>query len=132
MNHKFPLQKHTFGSSKAAEALADIVSEYGSKRLSARVSKFLTEHNAMLRQVYNIPDVHVRLALINMIGDKIKTSRMINWPERVVTYTKNVAQAQVKRYRESDEAIVADNIARINRARSARKLIHQNGDCNEA
>jgi hypothetical protein len=131
MNHKFPLQKHTFGSSKAAEALADIVSEYGSKHLCAKVSKFLSEHNAMLHQVNNIPDVHVRLVLINMIGDKIKASRMINWPERVVTYTKNVAQAQVKRYRESDEAIVADDIARINRARAAREAVRKE-ESNEA
>ena len=131
MNHKFPLQKHTFGSSKAAEALADIVSEYGSKHLCAKVSKFLTEHNAMLHQVNNIHDVHVRLALINMIGDKIKASRMINWPERIVTYTKNVAQAQVKRYRESDEAIVADDIARINRARAAREAARKE-ESNEA
>ena len=131
MNHKFPLQKHTFGSSKAAEALADIVSEYGSKHLCAKVSKFLTENNAMLHQVNNIPDVHVRLALINMIGDKIKASRMINWPERVVTYTKNVAQAQVKRYRESDEAIVADDIARINRARAIREAARKE-ESNEA
>lgn len=131
MSHKFPLQKHTFGSSKAAEALADIVSEYGSKHLCAKVSKFLTENNAMLHQVNNIPDVHVRLALINMIGDKIKASRMINWPERIVTYTKNVAQAQVKRYRESDEAIVADDIARINRARSAREAARKE-ESNEA
>lgn len=131
MSHKFPLQKHTFGSSKAAEALADIVSEYGSKHLCAKVSKFLTEHNAMLHQVNNIPDVHVRLALINMIGDKIKASHMKNWPERVVTYTKNVAQAQVKRYRESDEAIVADDIARINRARAIREAARKE-ESNEA
>lgn len=131
MNHKFPLQKHTFGSSKAAEALADIVSEYGSNILCGKVSKFLTEHNAMLHQVNNIPDVHVRLALINMIGDKIMDSRMDNWPLRVATYTKNVAMAKVKRCRESDEAIVADDIARINRARAARESARKE-ESNEA
>lgn len=114
---KIYIHKHTFGSSKAAETLADILTEHSNARLNAKVSAFLTAHNTMLNQLSNVTDVSVRLAFINMVGDRIKHAYLKNWPERVITYTKNVAQANVKRFREMDETIIRNDIADLARRR---------------
>lgn len=103
--NKIELDSNTFGSSKAAKILVNILEECGDARLVARVSTFLSEHNMLLNQIGAIPDVHSRLTLINMVGDKIKNSTQ-KWPERVTTFTKNVAMSKVKLYREMDETIV--------------------------
>lgn len=107
------LDKNTFGSTKAAETLADILSKLDNPRVLARVTTFLSEHNQLLNEVSAIRDVHARLTIINMIGDKIKTTKL-NWPEKVVSYAKNVAQSKVKMYRELDECIV-NEMKRYNR-----------------
>ncbi|QDJ96541.1 hypothetical protein Xoosp13_355 [Xanthomonas phage Xoo-sp13] len=117
------LDKHTFGSSKAAETLVDILNEHSNARLNAKVSSFLTNHNYMLNQLSYIKDVSVRLAFINMVGLKIKNESIRNWPPRVVTYAKNVAQSSVKRYREMDEDIVQAEIVRVAKLRAARNKV---------
>ncbi len=130
MKTKYPLDKHTFGNSLAAITLADILSAEKNDRLTARVSRFIADNAAMLRHVSSIRCASTRLRLINMIGIDVKTKKL-KFPTRVESYAKNVVQSHVKTYRESDEAIMADDIARINRARAAREAARKENS-NEA
>lgn len=125
MKTKYPLDQFTFGSSKAAETLADILSEAKDDRLTARVSRFIGDNAATLRHVSTIRCASTRLRLINMIGNEVKSTKL-KFPPRVESYAKNVVQAHVKTYRELDEIIVNDDIARIQRERAARELARRN------
>lgn len=127
MKTKYPLDKYTFGNSLAAITLADILSAEKNDHLTARVSRYIRQNASTLRHVSSIKCANTRLRLINMIGDDIKQAKL-KFPARVLSYTKNVAQAKVKYYRELDETIVKDDIARIARERAARELTRRNED----
>lgn len=106
MKSPFPLDKNTFGAEPASIVLAEILSEIGSTRLLANVSAYLTELNALLRQVQYIPDERSRLSVYELIYKSVKTRQFINTPVRAETYTRNVALTKVKQYRDCDAAIV--------------------------
>lgn len=118
MKAKFPLDKNTFGSEKAAIVLAEILSEIGSTKLLSNTSAYLSELNATLRQVQYIPDAGARLTVYNLIYDSVKNRRYNNTPPRAETYTRNVALTKVKQYRDIDVAIIRQEKSADARERS--------------
>lgn len=114
------LHKNTFGSEKAAIVLSEILNEVGNPRLVSKVSTYLTEHNALMKNIDSIPDAHSRLALTELVSRKIKADKF-NWPEKVLTYTKNVALSRVKRQIDNDTALVRGERAAAARERSLEK-----------
>lgn len=106
MENNTILDTHTFGDSRAAEVLADMLTKHNNPHYTRKVSSFLSEHNKMLNQISLMTDPHVRVSFINMLADKVRQSRISNVPTLVESYTKNVAQRKIKRAREVDEEIM--------------------------
>lgn len=121
MSNTTKLDINTFGNSKAAETLVDILNSYDNPHYLRKVSSFLSEHNKMLNQIRLMNDPHIRLSFINMVGDKIRQSTIDNVPERIVTFTKNVAQRNVKRAREANEFVVMADRKALQMANNTKK-----------
>ncbi len=111
-----PLDKHEFGSTKAAVTLAAILSEHGNPSMRANVSRYLAHTNKLIKDVADIADVRSRFAVYNLIHDRIKFSNFGHqYPSSVGTYTRNVAMSAIKR---AKEKVVTENaVTRSNQDR---------------
>lgn len=119
MKTNFPLDDNTFGATPAAISLARILSELKNPYLSAKVSAYLTEHNKTIHHINTITDVKIRGSLLNMMGERVKKLHRPMWPEKVRTYTQNVAQSVVKFYKEADHDMLMGIRRQRDRRRSA-------------
>lgn len=119
MKAKFPLDDNTFGSTPAAVSLARILSELKNPYLTSKVSAYLSEHNKTIHHINTITDVNIRGSLLNMMGDRVKQLHRPLWPEKVRTYTQNVAQSVVKFYKEADHEMLLGIRRQRDRRRSA-------------
>ncbi len=125
MKTKFPLDDHTFGSTPAAISLARILSELKNPYLTAKVSAYLTEHNKTVHHINTITDIKIRSSLLNIMGERVKQIHRPLWPEKVRTYTQNVAQSVVKFYKEADHDLLMGIRRQRDRRRSSLQRIKE-------
>ncbi len=119
---KFPLDKNTFGSESAAVILAELLSKEANTKWLAKVSSYLTQLNFLLRQIQDIQDTSSRLSVYNLVYEANRKHKFAtNIPERIQTFTRNVALTQIKQYRDIDEAIVRQEMAADARERNLLK-----------
>lgn len=117
------LDKNVFGGTKAAETLADILNDMGNERVCENISRFLSHSNKLVKDVGDIKDTRSRLSMYNLLHDRIKRHVFgAEYPERVITYTKNVALSPIKRERERLEAAHAAEQSKISRERHYAKM----------
>lgn len=82
----------TFGSSKAAEILADKLTSAKS-RLRKKVTTTIITFNRGLNQLENISDMHIRMALAKTWFESYYATDFKVDPE-ITTYTRNVLKIQ--------------------------------------
>lgn len=92
------LQLTTFGSGKAALRLAEILNEYDNPMFNRRVTNFLVRSNKLVKAIESVNGRAERLVLASMLTRQINEWKPQNdtIPEKVITFTKNVALSAIK------------------------------------
>lgn len=89
------LDPFTFGNSKAAVIIVEILNEINNEKITHKVSSFLTRYNTLIRHTQDIKDETSRRIIGYMLIEKINKS-ILEVPDRVMSYMKNVAISRVK------------------------------------
>ena len=92
-----PIDKNTYGSSKAAVVLAKLVGD--NKNYSRRVSRCFQDFTTGINAIYQIKDKEIRNEVCYMWLKKHKERALnSNLPEAIRTYLANVEQTYMKPY----------------------------------
>lgn len=95
---KTTLNEFTFGKTKAAVALADILTKLNDKNITAYITSMLSHSNMIVKELDNIHNSTTRAYLLSLHSGDVATRLNANplLPLRVATYANNVAQSKIK------------------------------------
>lgn len=95
MPAKTYLDPFTFGNSKAATTLVDILNEIDSEKVTQKVSGFIVRYHSLIKHVEDIKDPTTRSIVGYMFIEKINKSTL-EVPDKVKSFMKNVVIGKIK------------------------------------
>lgn len=95
MPTKTYLDPFTFGNSKAATTLVEILNEIDSEKVTQKVSGFIVRYHSLIKHVADIKDPTTRSIVGYMFIEKINKSTL-EVPDRVKSFMKNVVIGKIK------------------------------------
>lgn len=95
MPAKTYLDPFTFGNSKAATTLVDILNEIDSEKVTQKVSGFIVRYHSLIKHVEDIKDPTTRSIVGYMFIEKINNSTL-EVPDKVKSFMKNVVIGKIK------------------------------------
>jgi hypothetical protein len=90
------LQTTTFGNRPCAIHLARLLDECDSPSLTRRVTNFLITRNRLIKALEFVPGRRERLELANMLKCSINATKLVDCPEIVESFAKNVAISHLR------------------------------------
>ncbi len=90
------LSPYTFGKSRAAVVLAELLNFENSEKQTTSVSRFLIAQNQFAKGILEISNPDVRSSVIRLWKKEIKSINLVGLSEKVFTFTKNVAISRTR------------------------------------
>lgn len=92
-----PLDKNTFGDSRAAEVLVDMLNSNGDPKLVKRVCRLFTMYSQTMWELKKIENSKVYRQMMNLWFEKCKAQALNNsLPPKILSYLNNIEQALYK------------------------------------
>lgn len=89
------LDAFTFGNSKAAITLVDILNETDNEKITQKVSGFIVRYHQLIKHAQDIKDPTTRSIVGYMFIEKINNSTL-EVPDKVKSFMKNVVIGKIK------------------------------------
>ena len=89
------LHPHTFGNSRTAEILVEILNEYGSEKYTEKVSHFVSRNYILINNINDIKDEKTKSIVGQLLIDNVNNSNMI-LTDKIKSFMKNLIIGKIK------------------------------------